>query len=97
MLHYCPAPLLAGFALLLLAGSAHAQLRINPLATSAIPASLRYQGRVVQALQYTDRTGTYKVLATEMVSSHSTRRWKLHQQFSGSRRIGCGSSTSSKS
>ena len=51
---------------LLLLGSAQAQLRVSPLAPSAVPTALRRSGRVVQALRYTDRTGTYTVLATEM-------------------------------
>jgi len=51
---------------LLLAGSAQAQLRVSPLAPAAVPAALRRSGRVVQALRYTDRTGTYTVLATEI-------------------------------
>ncbi|GAB3637375.1 hypothetical protein GCM10027422_29650 [Hymenobacter arcticus] len=52
-------------ALLLLAGSAQAQLRVSPLAPAAVPATLKRSGRVVQALRYTDRTGTYTVLATQ--------------------------------
>ncbi|HET9503059.1 MAG TPA: hypothetical protein VFO93_05940 [Hymenobacter sp.] len=51
---------------LLLVGSAQAQLRVSPLAPSAVPANLKRSGRVVQALRYTDRTGTYTVLATEI-------------------------------
>jgi hypothetical protein len=52
------------FALLLpLAG--RAQVKVRPLAPTAIPATLRHVGKVVQALRYTDRTGTYCVLATE--------------------------------
>ena len=50
---------------LLLGFSAQAQLRVSPLAPSAVPAALQRRGRVVQALRYTDRTGTYTVLATE--------------------------------
>ncbi|MGI4866733.1 MAG: M949_RS01915 family surface polysaccharide biosynthesis protein [Janthinobacterium lividum] len=46
--------------------SAQAQLRVSPLAPSAVPATLKRSGRVVQALRYTDRTGTYTVLATEI-------------------------------
>jgi hypothetical protein len=46
--------------------SAQAQLRVSPLAPSAVPAALKRSGRVVQALRYTDRTGTYTVLATEI-------------------------------
>jgi len=52
-------------ALLLLAFGARAQLRVSPLAPAAVPAALRRSGRVVQALRYTDRTGTYTVLATQ--------------------------------
>jgi hypothetical protein len=52
--------------LLLLSLSARAQLRVSPLAPSAVPATLKHSGRVVQALRYTDRTGTYTVLATEI-------------------------------
>lgn len=51
--------------LMLLAPAAQAQLRVSPLAPAAVPASLRHSGRVVQALRYTDRTGTYTVLATQ--------------------------------
>jgi hypothetical protein len=51
---------------LLLAGSAQAQLRVSLLAPAAVPAALKHSGRVVQALRYTDRTGTYTVLATEI-------------------------------
>ena len=49
----------------LLAGSAQAQLRVSPLAPAAVPTALKRSGRVVQALRYTDRTGTYTVLATQ--------------------------------
>jgi len=52
-------------ALLLLATSAQAQLRVSPLAPATVPATLKHSGRVVQALRYTDRTGTYTVLATQ--------------------------------
>ena len=52
-------------ALFLLSFGAQAQLRVSPLAPSAVPAALKRSGRVVQALRYTDRTGTYTVLATE--------------------------------
>ncbi len=52
-------------ALLLLAPTAWAQLRVSPLAPAAVPATLQRSGRVVQALRYTDRTGTYTVLATQ--------------------------------
>ena len=45
---------------------AQAQLRVSPLAPAAVPAALKRSGRVVQALRYTDRTGTYTVLATEV-------------------------------
>jgi hypothetical protein len=51
--------------LLLLASSAQAQLRVSPLAPASVPAALKRSGRVVQALRYTDRTGTYTVLATQ--------------------------------
>jgi len=57
--------LLSFFALLLLSLSAQAQLRVSTLAPAAVPATLKRSGRVVQALRYTDRTGTYTVLATE--------------------------------
>ncbi|RZK53732.1 MAG: hypothetical protein EOO59_12150, partial [Hymenobacter sp.] len=50
---------------LLLASSAQAQLRVSALAPAAVPAALQRSGRVVQALRYTDHTGTYTVLATE--------------------------------
>jgi hypothetical protein len=53
-------------AVLLLSYSAQAQLRVSALAPSAVPATLKRSGRVVQALRYTDRTGTYTVLATEI-------------------------------
>jgi len=52
--------LLLGFA-----AQAQAPLRVSPLAPSAVPAALPRSGRVVQALRYTDRTGTYTVLATQ--------------------------------
>ncbi|WP_324679152.1 M949_RS01915 family surface polysaccharide biosynthesis protein [Hymenobacter sp. GOD-10R] len=45
--------------------SAHAQLRVSPLTPAAVPATLKHAGRVVQAVRYTDRTGTYIVLATQ--------------------------------
>jgi len=51
---------------LLFSFSAQAQLRVSPLAASAVPAALKRSGRVVQALRYTDRTGTYTVLVTEI-------------------------------
>ncbi|MFD1874881.1 M949_RS01915 family surface polysaccharide biosynthesis protein [Hymenobacter bucti] len=57
---------LLAFATLLLSFSAQAQLRVSPLAPAAVPAALRRSGRVVQALRYTDHTGTYTVLATEI-------------------------------
>lgn len=50
---------------LLLGAAAHAQLKVTPLAPGAVPAALKRSGRVVQALRYTDRTGTYTVLATQ--------------------------------
>jgi hypothetical protein len=53
-------------AALLFSFSAQAQLRVSPLAPSAVPAALQRSGRMVQALRYTDRTGTYIVLATEI-------------------------------
>ena len=52
-------------ACLLLSLGAQAQLRVSPLAPSAVPATFKHAGRVVQALRYTDRTGTYTVLATQ--------------------------------
>jgi len=55
--------LTSGF--LFVALSAHAQLRVSPLAPAAVPATLKHAGRVVQAVRYTDRTGTYTVLATQ--------------------------------
>jgi hypothetical protein len=51
---------------LLLSLPAHAQLRVSPLTPTAVPPTLRHAGRVVQALRYTDRTGTYTVLATQI-------------------------------
>ncbi len=48
-----------------MAAAAHAQLRVSPLAPAAVPPALKHAGRVVQALRYTDRTGTYTVLATQ--------------------------------
>jgi len=50
---------------LLLSAAAQAQLKVTPLAPGAVPATLKRSGRVVQALRYTDRTGTYTVLATQ--------------------------------
>ncbi len=47
------------------APAAQAQLRVSPLAPAAVPATLKRTGRVVQALSYTDRTGTYTVVATQ--------------------------------
>lgn len=51
--------------LVLLAPAAQAQLRVSLLAPAVVPATLKHSGRVVQALRYTDRTGTYTVLATQ--------------------------------
>jgi hypothetical protein len=45
--------------------ASRAQLRTSPLAPAAVPTTLKHAGRVVQALRYTDRTGTYTVLATQ--------------------------------
>lgn len=59
------ARLLAAGLLVLPALGARAQLRVVPLAPAAVPAALPRTGRVVQALRYTDRTGTYTVLATQ--------------------------------
>jgi hypothetical protein len=56
---------LVSFSLLLPALIAKAQLRVSPLAPAAVPATLKHAGRVVQAVRYTDRTGTYTVLATQ--------------------------------
>ena len=53
-------------ALLFCSLGAQAQLRVSPLAPAAVPAALKRSGRVVQALHYTDRTGAYTVLATEI-------------------------------
>jgi hypothetical protein len=53
------------YSLWLPALAAHAQLRVSPLAPAAVPSTLKHAGRVVQALRYTDRTGTYTVLATQ--------------------------------
>lgn len=50
---------------LLLTAPAYAQVRTTALAPAAVPAALKRTGRVVQALRYTDRTGTYTVLATQ--------------------------------
>jgi hypothetical protein len=50
---------------LLLSLPAQAQLRVTPLAPGAVPAALKRSGHVVQALRYTDRTGTYTVLASQ--------------------------------
>jgi hypothetical protein len=36
------------------------------VAPSAVPATLKRSGRLMQALRYSDRTGTYTVLATEI-------------------------------
>ncbi|MDO7874406.1 hypothetical protein Q5H93_06650 [Hymenobacter sp. ASUV-10] len=52
-------------ALLLSTPLAQAQLRVTPLAPTAVPTALKRSGKVVQALRYTDRTGTYTVLATQ--------------------------------
>ena len=50
---------------LLVPVAARAQVKVSALARTAIPANLKYTGKVKQALRYTDRTGTYCVLATE--------------------------------
>ncbi|MFD2720898.1 M949_RS01915 family surface polysaccharide biosynthesis protein [Hymenobacter monticola] len=42
-----------------------AQVKTIPLEPTAVPATLKHAGKVKQALRYTDRTGTYTVLATE--------------------------------
>lgn len=57
--------LLITCSLLLPALASRAQLRTSPLAPASVPATLKHAGRVVQALRYTDRTGTYTVLATQ--------------------------------
>jgi hypothetical protein len=57
--------LIAFAACLLGSFGAQAQLRVSPLAPAAVPATFRRTGRVVQALRYTDHTGTYTVLATQ--------------------------------
>ena len=44
---------------------AQAQLQVAPLAPATVPPARKPAGRVVQALRYTDRTGTYTVVATE--------------------------------
>jgi len=62
-------PLLLAF-LLPLAG--RAQVKVSPLARTAVPANLKHAGKVVQALRYTDRTGTYCVLTTEIGSRPAT-------------------------
>ncbi|MDB5269397.1 MAG: hypothetical protein JWP58_2437 [Hymenobacter sp.] len=51
---------------LLLPLAVRAQVKVSPLTPAAVPAALRHEGRVVQALRYTDRTGTYCVLTTEI-------------------------------
>jgi hypothetical protein len=66
-------------ALSLLGFSAQAQLRVSPLAPSAVPATLRRSGRVVQALRYTDRTGTYTVLATEIAPRPDPLRHEMEE------------------
>jgi hypothetical protein len=66
-------------AALLLSFSAQAQLRVSPLAPSAVPATLKRSGRVVQALRYTDRTGTYTVLATEIGPRPDPQRQEMEE------------------
>lgn len=51
---------------LLLPLTGRAQVTTTPLTPAAVPAALRHEGRVVQALRYTDRTGAYCVLTTEI-------------------------------
>lgn len=51
--------------MLLLPLAGWAQLKVDPLTVTAVPANLRHAGKVKQALRYTDRTGTYYVLTTE--------------------------------
>jgi hypothetical protein len=62
----------------LLALPARAQLRVSPLALAAVPPTLKHAGRVVQALRYTDRTGTYTVLATQTKSAGDAPRADLY-------------------
>jgi hypothetical protein len=50
---------------LLLPLAVRGQVKVSPLARTAVPAALKHVGKVKQALRYTDRTGTYTVLATE--------------------------------
>ncbi|WP_022821637.1 M949_RS01915 family surface polysaccharide biosynthesis protein [Hymenobacter norwichensis] len=52
--------------------TAHAQLRVSPLQPTAVPTTLLHTGRLVQALRYTDRTGTYTVLATQTGAVRAT-------------------------
>jgi len=40
------------------------QIKSQPIAKSALPKSIRYQGKLVQALQFQDNTGTYITLTT---------------------------------
>jgi hypothetical protein len=43
-----------------------------------VPPTLKHAGRVVQALRYTDRTGTYTVLATHTKSAGNVPRADLY-------------------
>jgi hypothetical protein len=78
----CPLNLLLMFRpllfYLLLALPARAQLRVSSLAPAAVPPTLKHAGRVVQALRYTDRTGTYTVLATHTKSAGNVPRADLY-------------------
>jgi hypothetical protein len=78
----CPLNLLLMFRpllfYLLLALPARAQLRVSSLAPAAVPPTLKHVGRVVQALRYTDRTGTYTVLATHTKSAGNVPRADLY-------------------
>ena len=71
--------LLTFFALLSLSFSVRAQVQMSPLAPSAVPAALKRSGRVVQALRYTDRTGTYTVLATEIAPRPDPLRHEMEE------------------
>ena len=69
----------AFFALLSLSFSVQAQVQVSLLAPSAVPTTLKRSGRVVQALRYTDRTGTYTVLATEIAPRPDPLRHEMEE------------------
>lgn len=69
---------------LLLAIGVRVQLRLSALSPAAVPAALRRTGRVVQALRYTDRTGTNPLDAAWQAApapfrQPAARLWQRHR------------------